>query len=350
MKTSVAMNQLAMLTTVRDFELLELGLLKALEDMLRLRSIRFLSLNEYENRYELRGYVRSPEGESVECSESGALNPLPDSIGPDVWGAIEQARDSRRWVAVMDNPDCSTVYPLMAKEMILGFVLVNETTQPTAFEYQLIEGLLKVFHNYYTLLDESQRDKLTGLLNRKTFDEKIGRILGVITDDMESFLGSGERRQKRDGPKTYWLAVMDIDHFKRVNDTFGHIYGDEVLLLVSQIMKRTFRASDLLFRFGGEEFIMVVAADKQEDARRALERFRIAVEEYDFPKVGKVTVSIGAVSVGKEIIPAEIVGHADQALYFAKRNGRNQLAFFEELVASGAIQTPTEAKGTVDLF
>ena len=350
MKTTNVMNQLAMLTTVRDFELLELGLLKALEDMLRLQSIKLLTLHEFENRYEMRGYVRNERGESVEYSETGALSPLPPSIGIDTWGAIEQARDTRRWVAVINDTDCSTVYPLVAKEMILGYVLVKEAGQPTAFEYQLIDGVLKVFHNYYTLLEESQRDKLTGLLNRKTFDEKIGRILGLITEETSSYLGGMERRKKADAPVTFWLAVMDIDHFKRVNDTFGHLYGDEVLLLVSQIMRKNFRSTDLLFRFGGEEFIMVVAAEERDNARSALERFRTSVESFDFPQVGQVTVSIGAVKVGNDIVPAELVGHADQALYHAKRNGRNQLVFFEDLVAQGIIVTAPERKGSVDLF
>ena len=350
MKTTNVMNQLALLTTVRDFELLELGLLKALEDMLKLRSIKLLTLYEYENRYEMRGYVRNTWGDSVEYAETGVLQPLPPSLSVDIWGAIEQARESRRWVAVMGDADCSTVYPLVAKDMILGFVLVAESTQPTAFEYQLIEGVLKVFHNYYTLLEESQRDKLTGLLNRKTFDEKIGRILGLISEETVTYLGASDRRRHQEGPMTFWLAVMDIDHFKRVNDTFGHIYGDEVLLLMSQIMKRSFRATDLLFRFGGEEFIMVVASEEKSGAHRALERFRSSVERFEFPQVGQVTVSIGAVKVGKEVVPAELVGHADQALYYAKRNGRNQIAFFEDLEAEGKITGPTAEKGSVDLF
>src|SRR3546814_19890916 len=89
----------------------------------------------------------------------------------------------------------------------------------------------------------------------------------------------------RRGAERYWLAVADIDHFKRINDTLGHLYGDEVLLLLAQVMKRSFRHDDLLFRFGGEEFVIVISAPDRGSANIAFDKFRRNVETFTFPQV-----------------------------------------------------------------
>ncbi|WP_145998533.1 GGDEF domain-containing protein [Methyloterricola oryzae] len=345
-----AMQQLASLTAVRDFELLEMGLLKSLEEMLKLRSIKLLTLSEQNGSYEIRGYERDAEGVSRACHVTGLLSPLPQGISPSVWGAIEQAKATRRRVALIGEENFGTVYPLLANDMILGYVLIAEGSQPNSLEYQLVEGVLRVFHNYYALLEESQRDKLTGLLNRKTFDDKIGRVLDMMAVELSSsFHGSDRRKRQEFGPPS-WLAVMDIDHFKRVNDSFGHIYGDEVLILVSQIMKRSFRADDLLFRFGGEEFVAIISAHDRAGAKAAFERFRSAVEHHPFPQVGRVTMSIGVAGLERIGNPTLLLGNADKALYHAKRNGRNRLVFYEELVADGTVQETSVSPGSVDLF
>jgi diguanylate cyclase (GGDEF)-like protein len=135
-----------------------------------------------------------------------------------------------------------------------------------------------------------------------------------------------------------------------VNDTFGHIYGDEVLLLLSQLMKNTFRPSDLLFRFGGEEFVVIVQTENQKISADIFERFRIAVEKYNFPQVGQITISTGATRLMAEhAIASEIVGRADQALYLAKENGRNKLFLYEDLIKNGHLKK-TIVVGDIELF
>jgi diguanylate cyclase (GGDEF)-like protein len=351
MNTNNLMNQLAVLTSVRDLELLELGLLKALMDVLRLPSIKLLTIDWESDTFVLRGYVRgqtSPQSE--EYFAEGALTPRPEALTESVWGAVLQARDSRRRVSVIAPVDCGTVYPLVAKDFILGYVLVAEDELPNAFEFQLIEGILRVFHNYYLLLEDSQKDKLTGLLNRRTFEERINKLLTMVASQAEQPKGLADRRAMDPvGTPSFWLAVMDVDNFKRVNDTFGHIYGDEVLLMISQLMKRAFRSSDLLFRFGGEEFIIVLKAADRAAARRTFERFREAVAGYRFPQLDRVTVSLGSVQVVRHATPSDLVGLADQALYKAKRSGRNRTVFFDEMVEAGATQRPA-ATGWVDWF
>ena len=116
-------------------------------------------------------------------------------------------------------------------------------------------------------------------------------------EPLENVEGPSDKRNVQDN-STHWLAVSDIDFFKRVNDDFGHLYGDEVLLLMANIMRETFRGTDILFRFGGEEFVIVLRSTNQQGAHQALERFRITVEEYDFPQVGNVTISIGYIESG----------------------------------------------------
>jgi diguanylate cyclase (GGDEF)-like protein len=147
-----------------------------------------------------------------------------------------------------------------------------------------------------------------------------------------------------------WLAVADIDHFKQVNDTYGHIIGDEVLLLVAQLMRQSFRLGDQLFRFGGEEFVTVLQPVTQDDAQMVLDRFRHNLKNYEFPIVGRVTISIGFTQIHPIDTPTELVGRADQALYFAKQNGRDRVVSYEFLRATGELADQQVDKPKVELF
>ena len=106
---------------------------------------------------------------------------------------------------------------------------------------------------------------------------------------------------------------------------------------MANILRSAFRSHDRIFRFGGEEFVVLLRSTSLETAHRVFNRFREAVEDYHFPQVGRITVSVGFVSTAFNP-PVEILGQADQALYFAKENGRNQVRFYDELIASGDLQ------------
>jgi diguanylate cyclase (GGDEF)-like protein len=138
--------------------------------------------------------------------------------------------------------------------------------------------------------------------------------------------------------------MIDVDHFKRVNDSFGHLFGDEVLLRMGDLMRKTFRGGDRLFRFGGEEFVVILNAQDEALAATSFNRFRISVENHEFPQVGKVTCSIGFTAVTNRDVPTDVVGRADEALYYAKESGRNQVRCYERLVAEGAIVKPSVAE------
>ena len=201
----------------------------------------------------------------------------------------------------------------------------------------MVNGIVSVYRNFQNLLDYSERDSLTGLLNRKAFDDQLARMLHASESDASSH-GQAERRQSN-GEEKQWLAVVDVDHFKGVNDRFGHLYGDEVLILIANLLQSSFRAQDRVFRFGGEEFVVLLRSTSLDHARRIIERFRADVESHDFPQVGQVTVSIGFTSVSAADSPVVTLGHADQALYYAKAHGRNRVCHYEELVAGGLLQT-----------
>lgn len=198
--------------------------------------------------------------------------------------------------------------------------------------------LVAVFKNMITMLDYSEKDTLTGLPNRKTFDDYLIRTLTRIESRQERAAAVGSRRKAAPDGRTHWLGIVDIDHFKRVNDGFGHSIGDEVLLLVANMMKSSFRTNDKLFRFGGEEFVVLLTPTDAEAAQATFERFRQCVEARDFPLVGRVTVSTGYVRIHATDQRTTIFDQADEALYWAKEHGRNQAVSYEDLLARGELQ------------
>lgn len=190
--------------------------------------------------------------------------------------------------------------------------------------------VVDAYSNLIRLMDSRERDQLTGLLNRQIF---------ATLFDLSS------QRANAAVDVSLWLAVLDIDHFKQVNDTYGHLFGDEVLIHFARLMERTFRYTDELFRFGGEEFIVVLATHVDASPAGALERFRAAVEHHAFPGVGQVTVSIGYVECRTGRLPTTFVDQADKALYAAKDAGRNRIMHFTDIEEQRHKQ-----QGSIDLF
>lgn len=215
----------------------------------------------------------------------------------------------------------------------------------------LAQNLIKIYENYQIILNESEHDKLTGLFNRRTFDKKLGRLLKIQSDRNRQYSASdiSEKRHPATGEYHAWLVVLDFDNFKQINDTYGHSYGDEVLLILSQKMKQCFRKTDLLFRFGGDEFVIILEPVTLDHATAALENFRNAVASHDFPQVGKITISTGFAQICSKDYPPAILEKADKALYYAKDNGRNCTFNYEALVALGKLKDKTKS-GAIDLF
>jgi len=240
------------------------------------------------------------------------------------------------------------VFPI---EQTLGEVgLLLDVSANRPFSADLLDALGSAVQNYRNLLgllDYGEKDALTELLNRKSFDGAFFKAAQIRHAQPE--LVQPERRASGDAPG-HWLAVLDIDHFKRVNDNFGHLIGDEVLLLLARLMRGNFRFHDQLYRFGGEEFVILMRCPSAADALIALERLRHRVEGHAFPQVGHITVSVGFASLQGNDTPGAAFGRADQAVYYAKEHGRNQCCSYDQLVQTGALaQTKTEDMD-VDLF
>lgn len=234
--------------------------------------------------------------------------------------------------------------PVTDGEETVAFLVV-ESRDGLAGSEPVVRAFVAVYGNYLVILKDSERDTLTGLKNRKTFDNNITR---AIAQTRAARRGNGDRRQS-DDDEHHWLGIVDIDHFKRINDTYGHAFGDEVLLLFAALMRKVFRAEDQLFRFGGEEFVVVLAPSGPANAHQAFERLRDSVENFHFPQVGRVTTSVGFVRIDPDDIPATVVGQADEALYWAKRHGRNRVCRYDDLLAAGELKVH-DTVGGVELF
>ncbi len=163
----------------------------------------------------------------------------------------------------------------------------------------------------------TQQDSLTGIYNRRFLDLRL-------EEEFKRFKRSGRR---------FTLLMIDIDNFKNVNDTYGHQFGDQVLKIIAGCCASSVRGSDIVARFGGEEFSIALMDSEQEGAGAFAERLRKRIEETRVTNehgvsVG-VTISIGIASINNDMTGYEdIVGDADKALYASKKNGKNCVTLF----------------------
>lgn len=170
--------------------------------------------------------------------------------------------------------------------------------------------------------ESAQHDRLTGVFNRGVFDDRLGVELA--------------HSHARAIPLA--LLLFDIDHFKRLNDTFGHQAGDAVLQAVAESVQQTIGKEDVLARYGGEEFVVIMRAVSERSARIMAERVRVAVQTLSTPWEGRnigATISIGVAHVeaaSEPVLASQVVQAADAALYQAKRGGRNRVVFAEQRV------------------
>lgn len=175
------------------------------------------------------------------------------------------------------------------------------------------EVIKKINFMYTQTKQMSITDPLTRLFNRRHFEVEFEREF--------------KRAKRYNNPLS--IAIADIDFFKKVNDTYGHSCGDYVLREIAYIISNNFRQTDLIFRYGGEEFVIILTETSGEKALIPLERLRKAVENYDFRYNNqnfKITLSIGVSSNMKLATTSEFFDDADKGLYKAKNNGRNQIA------------------------
>jgi len=186
------------------------------------------------------------------------------------------------------------------------FLLIRDVTAETNLQ-----------DKYKVKATQSITDKLTGLYNRVYFEQYLPSALSDFAKKPES-------------DQKISVIMADIDHFKHVNDTYGHQAGDFILEKVANIFRQKFRKTDILCRYGGEEFLAILPSTELKGAAMAAEKLREAVEEDIFlfeKKEIPVTISLGLaqIKIGKED-GKEAIARADQALYESKKLGRNQVS------------------------
>ena len=183
-------------------------------------------------------------------------------------------------------------------------------------EANKLDVIKKINFMYSRTRHLSLTDALTGLYNRRHFDHTVER----------EFL-----RSKRYGGSLS-IAIIDIDYFKKINDTFGHLCGDYVLKEVAYLILDNFRKTDIVFRYGGEEFVVLLTETPLSQTYIPLERLRQSIEKHQFSYADKkinLTVSIGVAS-NSTLSVNEFLNNADKSLYKAKNAGRNNIVLFEE--------------------
>ncbi len=334
------LDKLVSMTATHDVELMEFSLLKTLEEFIKPQELLILKLD----RNGQPCYQLSLKQKKYEIVLDGI------SIPEEIQAAVEIVRKTKQpFNRRIDSIRLLTVWHILQAKSQDIFLVSITSHQLSKLDSYMTNGLLGVYRNFFAVLSEAQLDQLTGLANRKTFDEVINKI--YVQHPQSTDPVTVERRGYcEDGKSEYWLGMADLDNFKRINDTWGHLYGDEVLLLTSQLMQGNFRENDYLFRFGGEEFVILIRTLDKEQASRAFERFRAAIEAHLFPQVGQVTISIGVIKMDPNIFSVTLLDHADKALYYAKQNGRNQVCFYENLVKDGLIEEKKIDPGEIELF
>ena len=333
---SGVVDHLAELTGFRDRDVMDVTLVTALRDLLdEPAAVAIYRCVGEPGQQRWLTRARLNAGDAVATADSlwvdpetlPALDAHPRRLECLTQRSVLQQREGAGWM---------TMFPLATEREVVGVLELHTVRRLKADARRMVSSVLRIYHNFQGLLDYSERDTLTGLLNRKTFDESFLKAVSELPMRVpgESAEAARERRHVAVHPR-YWIGVIDIDHFKSINDRFGHLIGDEVLLLLSRLMRNSFRFNDLLYRFGGEEFVVLMRCEDEADAAHAFERFRVNTAQYAFPQVGRITVSIGFTQIRGDDSPAAAFERADKAVYHAKGAGRNQVQSHAALIAQG---------------
>jgi diguanylate cyclase (GGDEF)-like protein len=231
-----------------------------------------------------------------------------DDISSGVWHEAGPDEEEGAFVA--------QAFELSGEQLIVVRTLGEEYQEKVRILQQARVNLLerrrlKVDLREY--MQKSRRDGLTGLFNRATFDELLQENINVSERNGSSFS----------------LILVDIDNFKNVNDTYGHVEGDSVLSDMGIILHSVLRQDDAACRYGGEEFAILVQHAKPNHVAQMAEKIRSHVESHQFNKLSGVTVSIGCCTYQQDETAKIFINRADLALYEAKRSGKNRVVFSE---------------------
>jgi diguanylate cyclase (GGDEF)-like protein len=247
-----------------------------------------------------------PKLELIICDQAA-----PDPLGLGLNHYLNEPHliNSLPVIVVCQSPDLSPVMDFLASGAV---DFLNSPYNPQELLVRVKKSLIQ-YRTMILYLRAAHRDPLTGLYNKRVFSEMLPREIS---------------RARRDGVPL-GLLFADLDHFKRVNDSHGHLTGDQVLKAFAQRLCMWVREGDMVARYGGEEFVVVAPGAGRKGVRILAERIRQAMERPVVTRSGNftVTVSLGAAVYGGEgdMLPDELLNLADQALYQAKEQGRNRV-------------------------
>lgn len=226
--------------------------------------------------------------------------------------------NNTEWEALLNN---MTESDLAANGMQQDLLRMLIETQAEVMDKSYYDSLIqRMIDGYAQLVGQLQQeltqvrrlsitDQLTGLYNRQ-----------FITGAYENELGRARRYNR-----TLAVVLIDIDYFKKVNDIYGHDVGDAVLKKLAVLLRFNIRKCDILARWGGEEFLLLIPETDQNGSKIMTEKLRAIVEKALFPVADKITVSMGVALNKPTDTTASLLKMADNALYLAKKQGRNQV-------------------------
>ncbi len=288
--------------------------------------------------YSLQGDLGNLSAKVLACTDHGRIGTYLTAL--ENRPLLRQCIDRQEIVEGEFGGGRKRVYPVIEQGLVIGLVScevgVDGHQSPA-----VLETLVAIYGNQHSLLNYQQRDGLTGLYNRAAMDNWLSKALAV---------GDIPGRRALDADNVGCFAIFDIDHFKRINDSLGHLYGDEVLLILADLMRESFRFNDLLFRYGGEEFVAVLTDTDLETAMTVLQRFCDRIAAHHFPQINQVTLTIGVVEIALGMLPSSLIDQADKALYHGKNHGRNQVNAYEWLLDGNVLQAKVEEQRNIALF
>jgi diguanylate cyclase (GGDEF)-like protein len=259
-------------------------------------------------RYELSVATRNDEPLLGSAFEKAVLHIDPKEA--------QSIRD--KWIAITIEKvvDYTLLWQTLA---VLGTILIVSLywNRRLAKANRKIIDTLTRLHDAQTQLKDQNKlfrkqsitDRLTGLYNRLKLDEDI----------------AFEIKRKKRIKSEFSIIMLDIDSFKKINDTFGHLIGDWVLRALATLLKGSIRDSDIIGRWGGEEFLIICSATDLEGGQNLAEKLRKRIEGAKFPEVGKLTASFGVATHQQDEMADTVIARVDKALYRAKKKGRNRV-------------------------
>lgn len=351
---STFIEHIVKLTDHRDRDLLELTLSKALIDLLPVRRIVIARVMREEGegrwlevaRLDAKGGGRVIDPTRVDFQSLVKLEDASDRL---------QCLESRDRVEIAwagpDGPRINML-PLFSDGRAddQGVLELHSDAALSADDLLMVDYLRRIYRNMYTLLEYSDRDPLTGLLNRKSLDDAF---YSAVLEDLDGSVNAGVAHETADQerrhrvPANYWLGTASVDNFGLISDKHGHMVAEDVLQIVSRIMSNTFRTYDRLYHFEIEHYGVLMHCPDEALVLSAFERFRANIEKYQFPKLGRVTVSCGFTSVLADDSPSSALDKTDSAVDFARRSGGNKVCSHLGLVRRGFFGTGQVAAAPV---